>query len=160
MRRYALGSGFGPGELLGPTAGAPIAASIDPAGNVLVIYESGLGLRRQRHVAGNGWQPPELLDGVGGYDAVPLNDLGNGWVLWNERIDSNVVSIRSRRLASGVATGDVEEAAAPFTGYAFFRGTPLEANDGLSAAWFQRVPPLQPQDSERFKLVVNRFQVH
>jgi hypothetical protein len=28
---------------------------------------------------------------VGGYDAVPLDDLGNGWVLWNERIDSDVV---------------------------------------------------------------------
>lgn len=158
VRRYARGSGFGPAELLGPTAGAPTAAAIDSAGNALVIYQSGPGLRRQRYVAGNGWQPPELLDGVGGYDAVPLDDFGNGWVLWNERIDSNVVSIRSRRLAAGVATGAVEEAVTPFTGYAFFRGTPLDERGGLVAAWFQRIPPLQPQDSpERYKLVANSF---
>ncbi len=160
VSRYARPTGFGPAEPLGPSAGAATAAAIDTSGNVLVIYQSGLGLRRQRYVPGSGWQLPEPLDGVGGYDAVPLDDHGNGWVLWNERIDSSVVSIRSRRLAAGVATGPVEEAAAPFTGYAWFGGTPLDVRGGLVAAWFQLVPPLPPQDSPpRYALVANRFHV-
>jgi hypothetical protein len=153
--RYTRATGFGAAEALGPSAGAATAASVDSAGNVLVIYQSGLGLRRQRYVAGRGWQPPEPLEDVGGYDAVPLDDQGNGWVLWNERIDSGTVSLRSRRLAAGVAAGPVEEVAPPFAGYAWFRGTPLDARGGLVAAWFQRVSA--PGAAERYALVANRF---
>lgn len=126
-------------------------------GNVLVIYQSGHGLRRQRYLVGRGWQPPEPLEDVGGYDAVPLDDLGNGWVLWNERIDSDVVSVRSRRLTAGLPVGPVGEAAAPFAGYAWFRGTPLDTRGGMMAAWFQRVS--QPDATERHALVANRFRV-
>jgi hypothetical protein len=153
--RYARATGFGPAEILGPSAGSAIAAAIDSAGNVLVVYESGQGLRRQRYGAGRGWQAPEPLEGVGGYDAVPLDDLGNGWVLWNERIDSGTVSLRSRRLAAGVATGPVEEVAPAFAGYAWFRGTPLDTRGGLVAAWFQRGSA--PDAAERYALVANRF---
>ncbi len=153
--RYARATGFGPAEILGPSAGSGIDAAIDAAGNVLVIYESGQGLRRQRYGAGRGWQAPEPLEGVGGYDAVPLDDLGNGWVLWNERVDASTVSLRSRRLATGVATGPVEPIASAFAGYAWFRGTPLDARGGLVAAWFQRVSPTG--SAERYSLVANRF---
>jgi hypothetical protein len=92
---------------------------------------------------------------VGGYDAVPLDDRGNGWVLWNERIGPNVVSLRSRRLTASVAAGPVEEVAPSLTGYAWFRGTPLDARGGLVAAWFQRVSA--PGAAERYALVANRF---
>jgi len=153
--RYDRTTGFGPAEPLGHSAGSATAAAIDPAGNVLVIYQSGQGLRRQRYVVGRGWQPPEPLDDVGGYDAVPLDDLGNGWVLWNESIDSATVSLRSRRLAAGVATGRVEVVAPSFTGYAWFRGTPLDTRGGLVAGWFQRVSPTG--SAERYALVANRF---
>jgi hypothetical protein len=60
--RYSRAAGFGPAEALGPSAGSAIAAAIDAAGNVLVIYESGQGLRRQRYGAGGGWQAPEPLE--------------------------------------------------------------------------------------------------
>lgn len=153
--RYARATGFGPAERLGSSAGSAIAAAIDAAGNVLVIYESGQGLRRQRYGAGRGWQAPEPLEGVGGYDAVPLDDLGNGWVLWNERVDATTVSLRSRRLAAGVASGPVEEITPPFAGYAWFRGTPLDSSGGLVAAWFQRVSPTG--SAERYALVANRY---
>jgi hypothetical protein len=153
--RYSRAAGFGPAEALGPSAGSAIAAAIDAAGNVLVIYESGQGLRRQRYGAGGGWQAPEPLEGVGGYDAVPLDDSGSGWVLWNERVDSSTVSLRSRRLAAGVATGPVEQIASAFTGYAWFRGTPLDTRGGLVAAWFQRVSPIG--SAEHYALVANRF---
>ncbi len=153
--RYARTTGFGPAEPLGASAGTATAAAIEPSGNVLVIYQSGQGLRRQRYVVGRGWQPPEALEGVGGYDAVPLDELGNGWAVWNERTGSDVVSIRSRRLAAGLPIGAVEEAAAPFTGYAWFRGAPMDARGGIVAAWFQRVSPLG--DAGRYALVANRF---
>jgi hypothetical protein len=153
--RYARATGFGPAERLGLSTGSAIAAAIDPAGNVLVIYESGQGLRRQRYGAGRGWQPPEPLEGVGGYDAVPLDDQGSGWVLWNERIETDVVSLRSRRLTAGVAAGPVEEVAPSFTGYAWFRGTPLDARGGLVAAWFQ--PVSASGAAGRYALVANRF---
>jgi hypothetical protein len=155
VSRYTRATGFEAAEALGPSAGAATAASIDPAGNVLVIYQSGPGLRRQRYVAGRGWQAPEPLEGVGGYDAVPLDDQGNGWILWNERIDPGTVSLRSRRLAAGVAAGPVEEIAPSFAGYAWFRGTPLDARGGLVAAWFQRVSA--PGAAERYSLVANRY---
>ena len=89
--RYARATGFGPAEPLGPSAGSAIAAAIEPSRNVLVIYQSGPGLRRQRYLVGRGWQPPEPFEDVGGYDAVPLDDQGNGFVLWNERIGSDSV---------------------------------------------------------------------
>jgi hypothetical protein len=153
--RYSRATGFAPAEALGPSAGSALAAAIDSAGNVLVLYESGQGLRRQRYGTGRGWQAPEPLEGVGGYDAVPLDDQANGWVLWNERIDSGTVSLRSRRLAAGVATGPVEEIGPAFTGYAWFRGTPLDTRGGLVAAWFQRGSA--PDAAERYALVANRF---
>jgi hypothetical protein len=153
--RYSRATGFGPAEMLGSSAGSAIAAAIDAAGNVLVIYESGQGLRRQRYGAGRGWQAPEPLEGVGGYDAVPLDDLGNGWVLWNERVDASTMSLQSRRLAAGVATGPVEVVAPSFAGHAWFRGTPLDARGGLVAAWFQRVSPTGA--AERYALVANRY---
>jgi len=153
--RYDRTTGFGPAEALGPSAGSATAAAIDSGGNVLVIYQSGQGLRRQRYVVGRGWQPPEPLDDVGGYDAVPLDDLGNGWVLWNESLDSATVSLRSRRLAAGMVTGPVEVVAPSFAGYAWFRGTPLDTRGGLVAAWFQRVSPTG--SAERYALVANCF---
>jgi hypothetical protein len=154
--RYARTTGFGPAELLGASAGSATAAAIEPSGNVMVIYQSGPGLRRQRYLVGRGWQPPEPFEDVGGYDAVPLDDQGNGSALWNERIGSDSVSLRSRRLASGLAVGPVEEVAPPFTGYAWFRGVPMDANGGMLAAWFQRVSPLG--DAGRYALVASRFQ--
>jgi hypothetical protein len=155
VSRYTRAAGFGSAEPLGPSAGAALAAAIEPSGNALVIYESGRGLRRQRYVVGRGWQAPEPLEGVGGYDAVPLDDQANGWVLWNEKIGSDTVSLRSRRLAAGAATGPVEEVAPSFAGYAWFRGTPLDTRGGLVAAWFQRVSA--PGVAERYALVTNRF---
>jgi len=153
--RYARATGFGPAEPLGLSAGSAIAAAIEPSRNVLVIYQSGPGLRRQRYLVGRGWQPPEPFEDVGGYDAVPLDDQGNGFVLWNERIGSDSVSIRSRRLASGLAVGAVEEVAPPFTGYAWFRGVPMDASGGILAAWFQRVSA--QGDAGRYALVASRF---
>jgi hypothetical protein len=153
--RYSRATGFAPAEALNPSTKSAVAAAIDSTGNVLVVYESGQGLRRQRYGTGRGWQTPEPLEGVGGYDAVPLDDQGNGWVLWNERIDSGTVSLRSRRLATGVATGPVEEIGPAFTGYAWFRGTPLDTRGGLVAAWFQRGSA--PDAAERYALVASRF---
>jgi hypothetical protein len=119
-----------------------------------VIYESGLGLRRQRYRAGTVWQPPEPLEGVGGYDAIPLDDRGNGWVLWNERVGAHLVSLRSRRLAAGEPMGPVEEVAPPFAGFAWFRGTPTDARGGVVAGWFRWVPAAA---EERYELVANSF---
>ncbi len=153
--RYARTTGFGPAELLGASAGTATAVAIQPSGDVLVIYQSGPGLRRQRYRVGRGWQPPEPFEDVGGYDAVPLDDQGNGFVLWNERIGPDSVSLRSRRLASGLAVGAVEEIAPPFTGHAWFRGVPMDASGGLLAAWFQRVSP--QGDAGRYALVASRF---
>jgi hypothetical protein len=153
--RYARPTRFGPAELLGPSAGSATAAAIEPSGSLLVIYQSGTGLRRQRYLVGRGWQPPEPFDDVGGFDAVPLDEQGSGFVLWNERIGSDSVSLRSRRLASGLAVGAVEEVAPPFTGYAWFRGVPMDASGGIMAAWFHRVSP--QGEAGRYALVANRF---
>ena len=153
--RYSRAAGFGPAERLGLSAGTATAAAIDLAGNVLVIYQSGSGLRRQRYRVGGGWQSPEPLEDVGGYDAVTLDGEGNAWVLWNEPVGPDSVSLRSRRLAGGVATGPVEELAPPFTGYAWFRGVPMDARGGIVAAWFQRVAGA---GGERYAFVANRFQ--
>jgi len=151
-------TGFSEAAALGPTAGAAIAASLGPSGRALVVYMTGSGLRRQRHVAGEGWQAPEPLEGVGGFDAVALDGAGDGWVLWSERDAANagVVTLRSRQLADGRATGPVEQIAPPLSGLAWFCGTVMDARGGLTAAWFQSVP--RPDGAaDRYSLVAGHY---
>jgi len=65
------------------------------------------------------------------------------------------VTLLSRRLADGRATGSVEQIAPPFAGFAWFCGTAMDAQGGLNAAWFQRVS--EPDVAERYALVAGRY---
>jgi len=153
---YENATDFLPGEVLGPTVGTAMAAAIDLNGTSIVVYMSGLGLRVQRHAAG-GWQAPEALDGVGGFDSVTLDDHGSGWVLWSEPSAENreMVSLRSRRLAAGRAIGMAEEISPPALGLAWFSGTRMDAPGGLSAAWFRLTS--EPGEPGRFALMAARY---
>jgi len=49
-----------------------------------------------------------------------------------------------------------EPVAPPFNGFAWFRGTAMDAQGGLTAAWFQSVP--QPDGAaDRYSLVAGHY---
>lgn len=135
---YENPAGFRRTERLGPAVGAAQAAAVAPQNTSLVIYMTGLGLRAQRHTLAGGWSAPEPVEGVGGFDAVTLDDQGDGWIFWSEPGPSNQgIALRSRRLLAGRATGAVEEIAPSTPGLAWFRGVSMDSQGGVSTAWFR-----------------------
>jgi hypothetical protein len=153
---YENPTGFRRADRLGPAVGSTLAAAVAPQNTSLVIYMTGLGLRAQRHTSAAGWSAPEPVEGVGGFDAVTLDDQGDGWIFWSEPGPSNQgIALRSRRLLAGRATGVVEEIAPPTPGLAWFRGVSLDSQGGVSTAWFRLLS--EPTSGGGYAFVAGRY---
>ncbi|HEY6552385.1 MAG TPA: hypothetical protein VI669_03480, partial [Vicinamibacteria bacterium] len=153
---YENPTGFRRADRLGPAVGAALAATVAPQSTSVVVYMTGLGLRAQRHTSAGGWSAPELLEGVGGFDAVALDDQGNGWVFWSEPGASNQgIALRSRRLVAARATGEVEEIAPPTSGPASFQGVSMDSEGGVTTAWFRL--PSEPTSGGGSAFVAGRY---
>ena len=155
MNRLQVGV-FRRADRLGPPVGAALASAVAPQNTSLVIYMTGLGLRVPRHTSAGGWSAPEPVEGVGGFDAVTLDDQGDGRIFWSEPGPSNQgIALRSRRLLAGRATGAVEEIGPPTPGLAWFRGVSMDSQGGVSTAWFRLVS--EPTSGGGFAFVAGRY---
>jgi hypothetical protein len=152
-QRYQPGAGFAPAEPLGNFGW--LAAGLDPEGNAIVFTIGPQALRVHRYAAGLGWQSPELLEGVGGYDAIPVDANGNGWILWENQSPDH--EIWSRRLVGGRPADPLARVAQPSSGSASQVRAVADSRGGAVALWFEQTGGTM-FDPE-WTLVANRFLV-
>ncbi|NPU95511.1 MAG: hypothetical protein HPY82_26755 [Gammaproteobacteria bacterium] len=105
-RRYAVGSGWGPAQLIeNDDTGGVLRPQLamDASGNVLVVWQQYDGSQyhiwSNRYVAGSGWRTAELLEtGAGGAAApqVAVASNGDGVAVW-QQLEGSTNHIWSRR---------------------------------------------------------------